>query len=279
MRRIGVGYRKELHGWLMQSPPEVECIEVTAEHFFDLTKRDQSVLRQLSDRYPVYVHGLGLSLGSPGPLCEQTLERFCSVARSASASWVSEHVSFTRTETVDLGHLNPIFYDEPTLEVLVGHVRELSDRSGRPVILENITSSIRLESFLKETEFLNRLCDRAGCGLLLDVTNLYINSRNHGFDPIRWLDELESGFVVQMHIVGYSCSRGPLKDLHVEPIQPELFDLTEEILSRGKVKAITLERDGRFDRLNEIRRDLLRLKSLSDKYPLASSLDPAENVS
>lgn len=257
MTLIGVGYRRPFADWLATQPPSVGCIEITAEHFFD---SDEKELKSLSDRYPLFVHGLGLSLGTPGPIDNTTLKSFAHVAKSANAEWVSEHVAFTRTDEVDLGHLNPLPFTEDSLEVVANHAMEVSRACGKPIILENITSELTIGGSLSETEFLNRLCDKANCGLLLDVTNLYINGKNHGFDPLAWLSEIDPHRIVQIHIVGFSERDGHFYDHHSACIQEELMDLLQAVMEYSPVQAITLERDGRLDDIEEINSELCRLE-------------------
>ncbi|MDB4671653.1 DUF692 domain-containing protein [Pirellulaceae bacterium] len=262
MRRIGIGFRWELKEWLRVNSELVDSIEITAEHFFRFDKTCKQVLKSLGRDYSTFVHGLGLSLGTPGPLCEKTLDNFVKVAELANAKWVSEHVSFTRSGELDLGHLNPIHYDADSLSNLVEHARHLSERCNRKLILENITSSIRFESAMHETEFLNELCRQADCGLLLDVTNLFINSRNHRFDPIHWLREIEPTNIVQLHVVGYSKENDIYHDRHAKPIQDDLLDLVQTVFEYADVRAVTLERDEDFGAVHEIEGDLKRLRAI-----------------
>lgn len=238
--KIGVGYRREMAKWIASRPKSVGCLELTAEHF---SSNDQPVLQQLSNDYPLFVHGLGLSLGTPGPLDQGRLDHFATIARAANAQWISEHIAFTRTSEVDLGHLNPVPLTREALRVIADHAREVSDRCGKPILLENITSYLRLEGDMTEPEFLNALCERAQCKLLLDVTNLFINSRNHRFDAVSWLNQVDPTLIQQLHIVGYSRQGNRYTDSHAAPIQPELIDLTSAVVSYAPVEAIVLERD------------------------------------
>ena len=240
---IGVGFRHELAAWLEGGPAGVDCLEITAEHFYH---SGEARLAALAGRYALFVHGLGLSLGTPGPLDRERLRHFARVARAANARWISEHIAFTRTNEVDLGHLNPVRPTREAVRILADHACELSAHCGLPLLLENITSHLRLEGEMTEPEFLNEVCARAGCGLLLDVTNLFINSRNHGFDPLPWLDAVDARRIRQLHIVGYSERNGRLMDDHAAPIQPELLDLACAVLARAPVEAIILERDAAF---------------------------------
>jgi uncharacterized protein (UPF0276 family) len=237
---VGLGWRSPLAAWLDTCPEQVQCLELTAEHFFEAGA--EARLERLRGQYPLYLHGLGLSLGTPGPLDSAVLEQFARVSKLAQPQWISEHIAFTRTSEVDLGHLNPIAPSEENLALIAAHARELSERCQRPLILENISSHLKLPG-MPETEFLNRLCELAGCGLLLDVTNLFINAMNHRFDALDWLQQLEPDNIVQLHIVGYGLRDGVYHDSHCEAVQPELLELLSAVCAHAPVQALILERD------------------------------------
>jgi uncharacterized protein (UPF0276 family) len=258
-RHLGVGYRHELSRWIASRPPEIGCLEITAEHFFDA---DLSALRALRREVPLYVHGLGLSLGTPGPLDPAALDSYARVVEAADPLHITEHLAFTRTKDVDLGHLNPVACTRANLELLVDHARQVMDRCGKPLLLENIATALRLKGEIEEPDFLNQLCDRAGCGLLLDVTNLYVNSRTFGFDPVAWMGRLEAGHVAQLHIVGYTRRGGRWIDAHAEPIQRELYDLAAEALSRSPVQSVIIERDENIPDPEELAAELRELEAV-----------------
>ncbi len=261
--KTGVGYRRELAEWIDSQPSGVECLEITAEHFFG---GGGEVLARLAGRHTLFVHGLGLSLGTPGPLDSSRLDKFAEVVRAANPEWISEHVAFTRSGETDLGHLNPLPATRETLGIVADHAREVAARCGKPILLENITSHLRLAGEMEETEFLNRLCDRAGCGLLLDVTNLFINSRNHGFDPLAWLGRIEPGRVRQLHIVGYSRENGRYTDSHAEPIQEELIELARAVAGHTAVEAVILERDGNFPSPGELDGEMSKVRRIRVRH-------------
>ena len=262
--RIGVGYRQELIPWLAKRPERIGCVEVTAEHLYDAPKR-LSTFTEWRDRFQMkcFVHGLGLSLGTPGRLDGHRLNKFTEVVRACDADWVSEHVAFTRTAETDLGHLNPVPPTRESLKVMAEHAQEVSDRCGKPLLLENITSHVRLPGELSETEYLNELCQLSGCGILLDVTNLYVNSKNHGFDPVKWLQELNPQHIQQLHIVGYCCRNGRYIDDHAQPVQAELLDLARIVNRYAEVKAIILERDADIPEDAEMDREIEKLVGLN----------------
>ncbi|MDB6108674.1 MAG: hypothetical protein JWR69_424 [Pedosphaera sp.] len=256
---LGVGHRSPLAPWIDSRPPGLDCLEITAEHFFGPAEER---LAWLARDYHLFVHGLGLSLGTPGPLDKERVRQFARVSELANPDWISEHIAFTRTAEVDLGHLNPVPPTREMVQVIADHAREVSELCRKPIILENITSHIRLAGELSETEFLNELCSAADCGLLLDVTNLFINSRNHGFDPLHWLHALEPSRITQLHIVGYSVEHGRFLDGHACDIQEELIELAQAVAEYAPVKAVILERDERFPEPTVMQAELLKLKRI-----------------
>ncbi|HEY5778615.1 MAG TPA: DUF692 domain-containing protein [Terrimicrobiaceae bacterium] len=258
---IGVGYRNELHGWIAARP--IECLEVTAEHFYG---RNEAVLGELSGQFSLFVHGLGLSFGTPGELDHERLDRFARVVEIARPEWISEHIAFTRTAEVDLGHLNPVKPTRAVARTIAAHSRQVAERCGRPIILENITSHLRIEGELSETDFLNSVCEQADCGLLLDVTNLFINSRNHAFDPLAWLKEIPPGRIKQLHIVGYTIENGRYSDGHAQPIQDELIELARAVVEYAPVRAIILERDTNFPGAMAMEKELGKLAQICGRH-------------
>ena len=153
-----------------------------------------------------------------------------------------------------------------TIAVIADHAREVAETCGRKLLLENITTDLRLTSAMPETEFLNKLCEAADCGLLLDVTNLYINSRNHGFDARQWLREIEPGRIVQLHVVGYSSANGRWRDLHAEPIQDDLWQLIGEVMEYAPIQSVILERDWNFPEPSELAGELGRLEAMLARH-------------
>jgi uncharacterized protein len=267
MRRlmnVGLGYRRELSGWIRSRPRGVDCLEITAEHFFDDDCEEH--FAELRRSFRLYVHGLGLSLGTPGPLDAGRVEQFARVVRAANPDWISEHVAFTRSGEIDLGHLNPVPPTREALEVIAEHAREVAARCGKPMLLENITSYLKLDGPLSETEFLNELCERADCGLLLDVTNLFINSRNHRFDPLAWLREIEPRRIQQLHIVGYSREGDRYVDGHAQPIQEELIELAMAVIDYAPVQSVVLERDENFPVIAELESEIVKLERIAGRH-------------
>ena len=261
MTRIGVGHRPELALWIDSRPPEIGCLEIVAEHFAD-PKRFWR-LRTIAETYPLSLHSLGLSLGTPGPLDREALTRLVEIVAVAEPLWVSEHIGFCRTAEVDLGHFNPVSPTRESIRVIADHAREVVEACGRTLILENITANLTIPGELLETDFLNRLSEESGCGLLLDVTNLFVNARNFGFDPYTWLRDIDPHRVVQLHVVGYTHWRDRWHDLHEEAIQDDLWQMIAAVLAYTTPQAVIIERDGNFPPIDELEADLRRLTAMT----------------
>ena len=253
---IGIGYRTQLAPWIELCPGNVECLEITASDFY---KGSQRRILFLGSKFSLIVRGGGLSLGTPGPLNLSELGWFSSVVAAADPLWITEPLGFSRTAEVDLFSSNPVCPNQQTLEILVDHVLEVMERFRKRVLLENISSHLRIHGSMAETELLNSLCDRTGCGILLDVTNLLVNSRNHGFDPRCWIRELNPETIVQLRLAGHSSRDGRWEDIVQDSIQDDLWTLVGDVISYAPPTAITLEWDRHFPIL-QIERELRTLR-------------------
>jgi len=220
--------------------------------------------RALSSVYPVVVHTSRLSLGTPGALNEQELARLVALTREVDPLWVSDHLGFRRTHEVDLGHPTPIRLDGDMLSVLTDHCHEVMHRCGKALLVENIASPLAISSVMSEPEFLNRLCEASGCGLLVDVTALVVNRRTHGFDARSWLGLLEPRHIVQLHLGGVPSGNDEWLDTRGGDIDEEVWVLAADVLARASVQAVVLERDERFPPVTHLGAELRRVSTLVD---------------
>lgn len=259
LTKVGLAFRSAFASWLDCAPREIECIEVTAEEFY---KGGRGRLRLLGSTYPMLVHTQRLSLGAPGPLDASELHWFASLVSEAKPLWISDHLGFRCTRDVDLGSPNPIALNRGALNLVADRARRIMEACRTPLLLENISACIAVKGSMSEPEFLSRLCETAGCGVLLDVTGLLVNSRNHAFDPVRWLDDLDRARVTQVHIGGCMERDGYWDDTHDGPIHADAWALLDEVLKRCSVEAIVLERDASFPAASELRHELRRIKDL-----------------
>jgi uncharacterized protein len=260
MTRVGVGYRSGLAHWIAAKSSAIECVELTTEAS---DRGGRGKLQVLRETTPLLIHTQRLSLGTPGPLDSTELAWFANLVREAKPLWISEHLGFRRTGEIDLWSPVPIALTDEALHCLVEHAREVVDTCGTPLLLENIASPLQISGALCEPKFLNRFCEQSECGVLLDLTALLVNSRNHGFDPSDWLSALDLKHVVQLHVGGCRHVEGHWEDSHDAPIDEELWTLAQWVLAQGTLQAVILERDARFPPVTDLESELRRLKMLS----------------
>ena len=257
--KVGIAYHLPLGSWVASRPPGIDCLEVTAEHFYRL---DEGPLRRLAAWYPLVVHTSRLSLGTPGALDQSELERFGGVVAAADPLWISEHLGFRRAGELDLGGPHPVSLTNETLALFVEHAREIMERCRKRLLLENIASHVSIRGAIAEPDFLNRFCDDSGGGILLDLTSLVVNARTHRFDPRVWLADIEAHRVVQVHVGHCARQDGRWVVRHDGRVDEEVWELAGGVLASAPEAAVILERDANFPPVADLAAELRRLKSL-----------------
>jgi uncharacterized protein len=259
--KIGLGFREQLKSDIFLHQNEIDFLEITADHYFEATSNKLEELELLKRHFPLIPHGLNLSLGSAEGIDETYLEKFAKLVETVDSEWFSEHICFTKSGGTEIGHLAPLPYTSESVEVLIRNIKRVKSVIKTPLILENITYMFQYPTAeMSETEFLTRILEESDCGLLLDVTNLYINSINHKFDWRKWLDEIPFERVVQLHFVGGNKHGRYLIDSHSSKTPNEIWEVFEEVCSRTAVKGAILERDDNFPPFSEIIEELQRAR-------------------
>ncbi len=256
---VGIAHRLSLASWIDSGPAEVEFLEVTLERF---DAAGIGRLRLLGQAFQLVAQTQRLSLGTPGPLDRTELDWLSSLVAESAPLWVSEHLGFTRTPEVDLGVPHPIPLTREALSTMAEHASEVIEACGRPLLIENIASHIAMDGEMSEPRFLNRLCARAGCGVLLDMTALVINARSHGFDPRAWLRELDLRHVAALRLGGYTEKDGYWEDSPGDPIAEDVWTLAEQVLASAPAKAVILDRRAVFSPMAELGEELARIKAI-----------------
>ena len=264
--KVGLGFRPQLKSEIFLHQEEIDFLEITADHYIDATTQKLAELELLKQHFPLIPHGLSLSLGSVEGIDEIYLEKFAGLVENVQPEWFSDHICFTKSGGIDIGHLSPVPFTRESLKVLIRNISHVKKRIKTPLILENITYMFRYPfAEMDEAEFLRILLDETDCGLLLDATNLYINSVNHGYDWRKLLDKLPLERVVQLHFVGGHKHKDYLIDSHSQKTQDEIWEVFREVCSRADVKGAILERDENFPPFNEILEELRTARALSEK--------------
>lgn len=264
---VGVGFRAPFRSDLFLHRASVDFLEITADHYLDASPEKQRELELLAENFTLIPHGLSLSLGSAEGLDDAYLAKLAALVKRLDPPWWSEHIAFTRAGGVEIGHLAPLPFTREAVRTVCRNVARAQQRIGVPLILENITYVVNDPSAeMSEAEFLAEILDGSGCGLLLDVTNLYTNAANHGYAPGDFLARLPLDRVVQLHFVGVSREGGLLVDSHSAATPPEVWDLMDEVLARAPVKGVILERDDNIPAFAEMAGELDRARQIGRRH-------------
>jgi uncharacterized protein (UPF0276 family) len=230
---VGVGLRAPHYKQFLDHRPRVAWLEVHSENYLDQSGWDWHVLQQLRRDYPVSLHGVGLGLGSARGFSEAHLQRVRELVRSVDPALVSEHLCWGAVADRQLNDLLPLTLDPAALDLLSARVSRVQDVLGRQLLLENVSTYVRFHAdAMSEAEFLAALAARTGCGLLLDINNLYVNQCNHGENALAALAAIPPGVVGEMHLAGHLVTPEAVIDHHGDRVAEPVWRLYEAALAR-----------------------------------------------
>src|SRR5581483_5177312 len=242
--RAGIGMRPPHYRRLLDERPPVGWLEVHSENYFSRGGQPLHILEQARKVYPLSLHGVGLSLGSADRVSQNHLQQLKQLIDQVEPMLVSDHLCWGAVNGFHLNDLLPVPYTEEALEVVCRHVDQTQDYLGRRILVENVSSYLEFtESTIPEWEFLDLVARRSGCGILLDVNNIYVSSVNHGFDPLRYLDAIPPHAVEEIHLAGFDRTTlggaSLLIDTHGNRVAGPVWNLYGEALSRfGPVRTL-----------------------------------------
>lgn len=223
---FGVGLRGVHYPHILRGDPQVDWFEIISENYIASQGRPRYVLEQIAERFPIVMHGVSLSIGSTDPLDFDYLRLLKNLARDVDARWVSDHVCWTGVAGLNAHDLLPLPYHEASLKHVAERVRTVQDFLEQPLVLENPSSYVTFAgSTMSEAEFVARLAADTGCGLLLDVNNVWVSSVNHDFDPVEYVRSVPHDRVVQFHLAGHTNCGTHLIDTHDGPVIDPVWEL------------------------------------------------------
>ncbi len=263
---IGIGFREQFRADIFLNQNKIDFLEITADHYLDANDKKLDELQILKEHFELIPHGLDLSLGSAEGIDSDYLEKFARLVEFVKPEWFSDHICFTKSGGTNIGHLAPVPYTNEALKAFIKNIETVKKRISIPLILENITYMVEFPSSkMSETEFISKILNETDCGLLLDVTNLYINSRNFDFSWKKFLDEIPLERVVQLHFVGSHRHGNKFIDGHSHKTENEIWEVFEEVCNRCDLKGAILERDGNFPPFTEILEEIKIAKEFFSK--------------
>jgi uncharacterized protein len=262
---IGIGYRFAMaESTLASQVEEIRWLEVHPENYVERGGRFRQALDRARERWPFVTHGLTMGFGAVEPAEDSYVKPLKAFLHDLKVPWHSEHLCFSGADGVMLHDLLPLPLTREAVATAVQRIREARDRLELPIAIENISYYAEAgQSEMSELEFLLEVLERADCKLLLDVNNVYVNSRNHRFDPQRYIDRMPKERVVQIHVAGHHVRKDDLIiDTHGEPVRDEVYDLLEYTLRRVGRVPVLLERDQNFPPFAELVAEVKRLDAI-----------------
>jgi uncharacterized protein (UPF0276 family) len=250
--RSGLGLKTEHFREVLGTQPDIGFFEVHAENYMVAGGPFHHFLGLIGEQYPLSLHGVGLSIGAEGPLDSQHLQRLAVLIERYQPQSFSEHLAWSSHGPVFLNDLLPLAYDAPTLNRVCEHIDQVQSILKRPMLLENPATYLAFQrSTIDEADFIREVIRRTGCGLLLDVNNVYVSCINHQRDPLAYIDALPLLAVGEIHLAGFAEDTDCLGDClliddHGAPIDNAVWALYQQVLERVGPIATLIERDNRL---------------------------------
>lgn len=244
----GIGLRPPHYADVLEKQPGVAWLEVHSENYFGEGGHALQVLEKIRADYPVSLHGVSLSLGSADELNWQHLKKLKELMTRVDPCLISDHLSWSSIDGQYLPDLLPLPYTAETLEHIVARIQQTQEYLGRQILIENISSYVRYEqSTMSEADFLQEAAQKSGCGILLDITNIYVTAMNFNTDPYAYLAMISPALVQEIHLAGFSSTmlgeKEVLIDTHNKPVVPAVWDLYRYAVQRLGRKPTMIEWD------------------------------------
>ncbi|MBV9575678.1 MAG: DUF692 domain-containing protein [Gammaproteobacteria bacterium] len=268
----GVGLRTPHYDEFLAKPPGLAWVEVHSENYFAEGGKPLHCLEKIRTNYPVSLHGVSASLGSADELNWPMLKKLRDLIERIQPCLVSDHLSWSSIEGHYLHDLLPLPYTEETLSHVITRIQQVQDYLNRQILIENITSYIRYaDSSIPEQDFLIEVAKKSGCGILLDVNNIYINAVNFGDDPQAFITTMPADLVQEIHVGGFTTTlinnKEVLIDTHNKPVVPAVWDLFAYAITQLGRKPTMIEWDTNLPSLDTLCLEAYRAeKILRENY-------------
>jgi uncharacterized protein len=262
---FGLGLRPDHYEEILAERPQLGFLEALTENYLVPGGKPLNYLERIRSLYPVVLHGVSLSIGSAAPLDRGYLGSLKTLADRIEPQWISDHLCWTGVDGINLHDLMPVPYTRESLHHVAARVREVQDALGRQLLLENVSSYVGYrDSEMSEWEFFAGLATEADCLLLLDVNNVYVNARNHGFDPMSFISGVPAHRVRQIHLAGHEDHGDYIVDTHDAPIIDPVYALYEAACRRFGPVSTMIERDAKIPPLATLLGELDAVQQVAD---------------
>ena len=270
---IGIGLRIPHYGHIFEKKPVVDWFEIISENYMVDGGRPLATLDRILERYRVVQHGVSMYFGSAERLNREHLRRLKTLVKRTKTPWLSDHLCWGSVDGAYSHDLLPMPYTFEAAKITARNIRAARDYLEVPIAVENVSSYAEFHiSEMTEWEFLNEVVERADCGILLDVNNIYVSSRNHDFDPYEYLNSVPTERVAQIHIAGHSKFQKYILDTHDHPVIDPVWKLYERAIQRVGHTATLLEWDDSIPSFQEVHDEALKANKFLSSTLLATAV-------
>ncbi|MDG0815638.1 MNIO family bufferin maturase [Bdellovibrio svalbardensis] len=265
--KVGLGLRPPHYPYLETSPTtEVAWFEAVSENYMDSRGRPLEMLTALRKDYPLALHGVGMNIGSASGVRIEYLNKLRDLIDRVEPFIVSDHICWTATSHQNMHDLLPLPYTQESLECLIENIDFVQNYLRTPLVLENVSTYLSFRANeMTEWEFVAEVSKRSGCGLLLDINNVYVNSYNHGYDPRTYLNAIPLERVAQIHLAGPTDKGTHLFDTHAEDIPDAVWSLFKTLAPKIRHIPVCIERDDNIPDFRELEAEILKAASILEK--------------
>lgn len=263
---IGIGLRPVHYEEIFRDKPKIDWFEIISENFMVEGGKPLENLERILESYPVVQHGVTLAIGSPDPLDFDYLKRLKALTKITKTPWVSDHLCWGRLPGAHYHDLLPLPYTKEVVDYVAERARIVQDYLELPFALENLSSYVGYKSDeMSEWDFYSAIVEKADIHMMLDVNNIYVSSRNHGFDPKTYLDNIPVDRVLQIHLAGHTDYDAYVLDTHDDFVRDEVWALYGEIYPKTNGVSTLLEWDDRFISFQQTWDEALKAKKFQQQ--------------
>jgi len=262
---FGLGLRTQHYDYVLNNNPDIDWFEILSENYMIDGGKPLYYLDAVAEKYPLVMHGVSMSIGSTDELNWDYLKKLKTLMNRVKPKWISDHMCWTSAKKINSHDLLPLPYTEETITHLVNRIKQVQDYLEQPILLENVSSYLTYqESKTTEWDFLNEITRRSGCLLLLDINNIYVSARNHGFDAKTFIDEIDKQTVRQFHLAGHSDYGTYVIDTHDHDVCQDVWKLYDYALDQFGAISTMIERDDDIPDFPELQAEINKAKQIAN---------------
>lgn len=261
---FGLGLRSEHYTHVIEHQPDVDWFEIISENYMVPGGKPLAYLDRIRQDYPMVMHGVSMSIGSTDPLNYDYLDLLKTLIERVQPAWFSDHLCWTSVNHTNSHDLLPLPYNESCIQHLVERIDTVQTYLGQPMLIENLSSYVTYQqSEMSEWDFINEICRRSGCYLLLDINNIFVSANNHHFDPRTYVDAIDSDKVMQFHLAGHSYQGELIIDTHDHDVCDPVWELYAHALKRFGAVSTMIERDDDIPPFPQLREELATAEQIA----------------